>query len=76
MIRADRQQRMREQGLDGSKNTGWRTGDGTDGQLTAATSLSEMLVSGDSETTKTSDAQANLSAEQFTLCALSAHMCG
>lgn len=70
-IRATRQQRMQQQGLDGSGNTGWRTGDGSDGSLSEATSFSELLAN-DSETQAGTDGKRNLSAEQFTLYVLGA----
>lgn len=67
-IRASRQQRMEEQGLDGSADTGWRTGDestNTSGEVTGAKDFSELLRPDSSD----SDADASLSAEQFTMCA-------
>lgn len=74
-IRATRQQRMQQQGLDGSGSTGWRTGDGSDGELTEADNFSELLRpvqdSSDTSSTAASEEQVNLSAEQFTLYALS-----
>ena len=65
-IRASRQRRMQEQGLDGRGSTGWRTGDGSeDGALSEAENFSELLrPESDTES-------ASLSAEQFTLYALS-----
>lgn len=64
-IRASRQRRMQEQGLDGRGSTGWRTGDGSeDGALTEASSFSDLLSSHES-----GPESASLSAEQFTLYA-------
>lgn len=65
-IRASRQQRMEEQGLDGSADTGWRTGDeapNTSGKVMGARDFSELLRPDSSD----SDADVGLSAEQFTL---------
>lgn len=65
-IRASRQQRMEEQGLDGSADTGWRTGEESStkpGDVTGARDFSELLRPDSSE----SDADTSLSAEQFTM---------
>jgi hypothetical protein len=67
-IRRTRQQRMAEQGLDGSAKTGWRTGDKNDeGELSEAENFSQLLrqPSSDSESE-----QGPLSAEQFTMYAI------